>query len=183
MDIINSDIANYYELSFKPKNQLNIKSDNFIIYDTNLSFNDFQTYLFRMKNTTYKYFQKEYKEYLYDNITNQNYNNEEIKISKQNALTNKIININNNDIVIIGYQKIKQSVLNYPSTTKIYYSSYVKKMIFRINSRIFLNFSISLHNDNTKTYRVYLNYNHDNKVDLDISNKNITEIINILCEN
>ena len=109
----------------------------------------------------YKHFQKEYKEYLYENVTVQNYKNTETRIFRQSP----VIMLSNLDAVLIGYNRNKLTFLSVPSTTNIYDMIYVKRLIFRVNNRIFINFEIGIHKDGSKTYQVFVNYNHESNID------------------
>jgi hypothetical protein len=159
--------CNYYEIVL-------LSNDN--KYDFGQS--GFSKVLAKMSQTTYKHFEKNYKEYIIEDIIVHNYNNEETKVFRNSA---KDV-IENKDHIIIGFQKTKLTPLNYPSTTYIYNISYVKKLIFRISNRIYINFEINLDKDSYKTYKIYINYNHDNNVDMSQILSQLDELMKLLLE-
>jgi hypothetical protein len=159
--------ANYYEIII-------MKSEN--VYD--LGECEFSKILSKMISTDYKFFERQYKEYFIDDIIIHNYNNEETKVSKLKP--KNYIDIDN--YRIIGYQKTKLTSINYPSTTYIFNINYIKKLIFRVSNRIYINFEISLDEDSLKTYKVYINYNHDQNVDFTLIDKTLDDIIKLLLE-
>lgn len=57
--------------------------------------------------------------------------------------------------------------------------SYVKKFSFRVNNRIYVNFETYIIDDD-EYFKVYLNYNHEKNVDMDIINKEIDNILSNL---
>jgi hypothetical protein len=68
-------------------------------------------------------------------------------------------------------------MLNLPSTNRVNDVTYVRKLIFRINNRVYLNFECKKHNNASYSYSIYLNYNHDNSVDYEASSSTIKKII------
>lgn len=160
--------CNYYEIVIMDKNKYDIGYERF-----------FGT-LAKMAFTDYKYFEKQYKQYIVlgdDNIFCHNYENEELKIFKNTP----VLVEEGDGFKTYGYSKTKLTVLNYPSTTHIFDISYVKRLTFRVSNRVYINFEISFSpDDEKKTYRVYVNYNHDNNVDMKIVNKSLNEVLKAL---
>lgn len=168
--------SNYYEIYINPN--LKTTSNNVLTeYDTSLSRKDFRSLLscIAKSNLDIKHFQKEYKEYIYNGVIVHNYKNTETRIFKNTPLT--VIKNNNN--LIIGYQRNKLTFLNVPSTTDIFDITYVKKMIFRFNNRIFLNFQSSINEKGDKTYLVYINYNHENNIEQEGIENNLKTLLDI----
>ena len=147
------------------------------IYKTNLESDPFFTLLNRMKNTKFKFFQKEYKEYVHKDIVCQSYTNDETKVFKKKTV--KLTKLPK--AVIVYYNKTKQTLLNFPSTTDLQQTTYIKKLIFRINNRIYVNFKISLDvNTDAKWYEVYINYNHETNVDTQLTYNTLNEVFKML---
>lgn len=159
--------SNYYEIYIHPSLK---KKDN--SFEIGMNYDDFSYLLSCIARAQhdFKYFQKEYKEYIYNEVIVQNNNNTEIKVYRQNP---NFIQYNNN-CVCIGYTRNKMTFLNVPSTKNIFDINYVKKLIFRINNRIFINFQINMDSNKEKTYMVYINYNHEQNIDVD----GVTQILN-----
>lgn len=164
--LIHSNECNYYEY---------VLTSDISKYD--MGKKTFFDILTKMALENHKCFEKKYKEYIVsNNITCHNYENKDIKI-----YTNKALYIENKDkYIIIGYNKTKQTILNYPSTNNIYVTNYIKKLIFRVTNRIYINFEICLQENKKKLYKIYINYNHDNNVDTKIINQNIDDLLKII---
>jgi hypothetical protein len=155
-------MANYYEIFLSP--QINKKNYGLLEeIDVNISKNDFYNMLSILKaaNTDYKVFEKEYKEYVYSDVIVHNYNNDVTRVFKNTVLQIK----NNEQLFVISYHRSKMTFLSVPSTTVIYEINYIRKLIFRVNNRIFINFQCTLSQDDIKTYSVYINYNHESNMD------------------
>lgn len=167
--------VNYYE--FFLCNQKDINDSDIQSYKIGLDVDTFYEIMSKMKNVEYKCFQKEYKEYIHKDLTCQSYINDDVKVFRK---TNSFVNWNEK-YLIIGSTFNKLTLLNFPSTTNIQQTSYIKQQIFRINNRTYLNFKVSIDSDTKeKTYTIYLNYNHEENVDVEMINKNINEIMNLI---
>ena len=124
-----------------------------------------------MKNYAYKSFTKTYKQYVQDDIIYNNYENKEIKIYTVKPLSYEKVNTN---FLKINYKKSKKNIQNiFPNAI-----SYIKKFSFRINNRIYVNFETSI-TDGEEFFKIYINYNHEKNVDMDVINKEIDVIMNI----
>jgi len=155
--------ANYYEIYF-----VDGPSNNDIY-----SKSDFYAILGKVKDMSYKFFKKQYKQYIHENVIVHNYDNDEIKVQKKVLLDRTYIN----NTLTLAFQKTKQSMLNVSSTKNIYDIKYVKKLTFRVNNWIYINFEISSSHDmDHLDHTAYINYNHDEKVDLDLINATIKDL-------
>lgn len=125
--------------------------------------------------TDFKFYQKEYKQYVYNDIIVHNYKNTETRVMKLNTLTV----CNNKKSVLIGYTKNKLTFLNVPSTKNIYEISYVKRLIFRVSNRIFINFQTNLMEDGDMVHMVYINYNHESNIDPEGVQSSLKKVLNI----
>ena len=147
-------------------------------YDIGLSRKDFRNLLSAIakSNLNIKPFQKEYKEYIYDDVIVHNYKNTETHIFRHTPICIQPASSG----LLIGYQKNKLTFLNVPSTRNIYDIQYVKKLIFRVNNRILVNFQSSVTLNQEKTYTVYINYNHENNIEQDSVQNNIESLMKLL---
>lgn len=162
--------ANYYEIYFVDR------CSNNEIYNKS----DFYTILGKVKDMSYKFFKKQYKQYIHENVIVHNYDNDEIKVQKK-VLLDKIYITNT---LTLAYQKTKQSMLNVSSTKNIYDIKYIKKLTFRVNNWIYINFEISFSHDmETLDHTVYINYNHDDKVDMELINTTLKDLCEKLVAN
>lgn len=132
------------------------------VYDTCMERDRFYRLMYRMMDTYYKYNQKQYKETIIGNVCCQNHNNEDISI--YNITTNRVECFQNQFLAKVQ-QKNKLTILSLPSTMNTQCESYVRKLIFRVTNRIFVNFE-NCACDDAKVYRITVNYNHDKDVEL-----------------
>jgi hypothetical protein len=221
MNIVSN--ANYYELFFCQGEKILNSDNNDLELNIGLSEKRFYEILYRIdptQNKNLKYFQREYKEYILKDIECHCFVNDEVKVMKKKPLC--VTKNSNNNFVQIAYNKTKLTLVNFDSTKNLHKISYVKKLIFRVSNRIYINFEISIapklaspsslcsQNQETletleknpmkcerserhvvamgaidsetkkKNYKIYINYNHDDNVDINISNKSIDEIITMI---
>jgi hypothetical protein len=166
--------SNYIEVYLA---QLENKNDRLDVYKTNLGCDKFMSLLDTMRDGNFKFFQKEYKEYIHKDIICQCYTNDEIKVFKKKSLKSST----SKHWLIVYNNKIKQTLLNFPSTTDLQCTSYNKKLIFRVNNRIYVNFKISLDTcTGNKWYEVYINYNHEENVDTQLAKNTLEEVMKML---
>lgn len=142
------------------------------IYDINYTKDEFYNIMNRLK---YKCFQKDCKQYVSGNLIYENFNNEDVKVYKTEIKNIKI----NSEYIISFYNKSKLTVLNFESSTNINDINYIRKLIFRVSNRIYINFEIKKKNNNL-VYNIYINYNHDDTVDLSLINDSLENIIKTL---
>lgn len=174
--------ANYYEIYIQPPSSKTVKNIIGEEHDISLSRKDFRNLLscIAKSNLNIKPFQKEYKEYIYNDVIVHNYKNTETHVFRHTPMCIVKKNNDSNNNLLIGYQKNKLTFLNVPSTRNIYDIQYVKKLIFRVNNRIFINFQSSVNLNQERSYSVFINYNHENNIEQDSVQNNITNLLNIL---
>ena len=142
------------------------------IYDINYTKDEFYNIMNRLK---YKCFQKDCKQYVSGNLIYENFNNEDVKVYKTEIKNIKI----NSEYIISFYNKSKLTVLNFESSKNINDINYIRKLIFRVSNRVYINFEIKKKNNNL-VYNIYINYNHDDTVDLSLINDSLQNIIKTL---
>jgi len=176
MELING--ANYYEIYLINKNQNKIIKNSCEIYNISLDEQDFYNILSKIDQKKFKFFQKEYKEYINQEHICNIFTNDETRVYDK-----KNINIIEKEkFITIASNLNKLTLLNFSSTKNHNKISFVKKLIFRITNRIYLNFEISINTlyPKNKIYTIYINYNHDDTVDINIINKNINDIVRLI---
>lgn len=166
--------ANYFEIFITPSLIGKTYEDEASEFDIGLNYEQFTYLMSLMSKSEYKCFQKQYKQYIYDNIIVHNYKNVENRVFKNTP----VIIEKNDKAIMIGYKRNKLTFLSAPCTKNIYEISYVKKLIFRVNNRIFVNFQCNLI-DNKKIYYVYINYNHESNIDQDSITETLKKILDI----
>jgi len=167
---------NYFEFVLLPNSHTQ-KHDTFDVYDYSFTKDAFYNVMDKFKNTKYKPFEKQHKEYIYEDLCLENYDNKELKLYKKHLVSCKHMK----DFVVLGYNRTKQSVVNFPSTLSIASTRYVKRLIFRISNRVYVNFETSIPESmDTITYCIYVNYNHDENVDLIAINRDLQNALMIV---
>jgi hypothetical protein len=125
-----------------------------------------------------KYFTKHAKCFQYQNMIYENSHNEDIKVMTKTI--NKIEHLSKKLTICIG-KKEKQPFHMFPSTTSLDSMYYVNRLIFRFHNRVYLNFeTITYIPKRNVVFKVYINYNHDNNVDVTSINQCIESIVNML---
>jgi hypothetical protein len=168
--------ANYYEIIIADKKE--VLTDIITKFNVGISEKQFYDIMYKIDGKKYKYFQREYKEYFNKDLVCQCFLNDDVKVHRKVPI-NIDENIQNN--IIVAYNKNKLTLVNFPSTKNLHKISYVKKMIFRVSNRIYINFKISIDSETkNKNYVIYVNYNHDDNIDFNIISRNIKEILDML---
>lgn len=167
--------SNYFEIHLCNSTYTNIDT-NVGIYTTSLDRERFYNLMYKMMDTNYRYHQKQYKEVFIGDVCYQNYKNDEMSI--HNIQTNTIESITDK-LFAIAQTKNKLSILSVPSTLNIYSENVIKRLIFKISNRVFINFENGI-TDNKKYYKVFINYNHDKDVDISVVLRNIKDALDTL---
>lgn len=169
--------SNYFEFHICNSTYHNL-DDTLGIYNTSLDRQQFYKFMYKMMDGNYRYHQKQYKEVFVGDVCYQNYKNEEMSI--HNIQTNTVESISDK-MFAIAQTKNKLSILSVPSTLNIYSENMIRKLIFRISNRVFVNFENGM-TDNEKYYKVFVNYNHDKDVDVNVVVKNINDVLDKLTD-
>lgn len=146
-------------------------------FDTSITKDMFYALMYKMMDTNYKYHHKQYRELVIGDVQYHNYKNEEINVFSMMTNFAKPIG---NKFCMLAHQRNKLSILSLPSSLKVYNDNVVRKMVFRVSNRVFVNFEHGI-TGKEKYYKVYLNYNHDNGVDINNSIDIIKKTLAILC--
>lgn len=172
--------ANYFEVfvTSKAKSQ----HGDTDVYEIGLTKEEFTHLLAKFGKASFegmKHFQKEYKEYVYNEAVVHNYMNTEVRVFKNTP----VLVQDQNKCVVVAYNRSKLTFLNVPSTKTIHDIQCVKKLIFRVNNRIFVNFQAASPpggKENDVTYTVYVNYNHEQNVEMDCIKGALDKVCDIL---
>jgi hypothetical protein len=156
-----------------------INEEYFDIYNIDFTEGQFLNIMNKLKQTGYKFFQKDYKEYVHKELEAQ-YLEDGLKVTQSQLIECKN---NNPNFIALFFNKQKLTPMNFPSTTDFQKISYVRKLIFRINNRVYINFLSTIDPKTEKiTYSVFINYNHDENVDINNMKKTINECIDLLIQ-
>jgi hypothetical protein len=82
---------------------------------------------------------------------------------------------------VLSYHKEKLPYHVFPSTHMLHSVSYVNKATFKLNNRVFLNFERKKYENSDVFYnKIYINYNHDNNVDLATIEQALNDAIRLI---
>lgn len=128
-----------------------------------------------------KYSSKQIKRYKKNNLVLEISNNE-YKTYKET-----VCNFSNEENLFYLYKKRDRIPYHlFPCTTDFNEIVYIKRLIFRLHNRLFLNFEILRNMENEELFKIYINYNHDKTSEinsiLELLN-NIIEFLKKRCDN
>lgn len=177
----NFDDFNYSEIIIFDQNNFSDKN----IIDINWNENKFNNLIKKLISNGFRSFEKKYKItkhnelILIDNISDNKLNLNVLNLVNHEYLQdNKYIENSKYKILLIKYQKETIPPFKFPSTDIIHDKYYLNKIIFKITSRIYLNFEINKKYDSGEVFRrVYINLNNDNKSKNKLDNKDINKIL------
>lgn len=179
--ISNLEGVNSYEIYLIAKPEFDdYMPPEFQVYNIAIDDQQFAEIMQRVAKTNHKYSQRDFKEFTHKDMQCLCYTNDEVKVYKTTP-----VHIHYSEpFLIIGSNKSKLTLLNFPSTTSLHQITYVKQLVFRITSRIYLNFRSSIDEiTGKKVNSIYINYNHESNVDMKMVNETLKEVMDILkCE-
>lgn len=119
-----------------------------------------------IRSKGYNCFQKHFKEYVFRNMFFENNDQKQVKIYKKTLLYS--VDMNNSAMKIMTFNKEKQPYHLFPASTMLHSISYVSRLIFKENNRVYINFEKRKYEEipDVSFNKVYINYNHDENVDL-----------------
>lgn len=131
-----------------------------------------------MCKRNYKYFEKGGRCYVKGLLTYENTDNKEIRVFKKNMK----LATDHADHVVCYYDKEKLPYHAYPSTQEHDCIFEYKRLVFRIHNRIYINFEIQDFGESAASldYRIFVNYNHEQNVDVDHMTQLLTTAIDVL---
>lgn len=146
-----------------------------------VSDNKFFELLHETKRKHNNAFQRHYKEYIFRNMVYENNKENQLQVYKKTLNSHAMLNSSQPTFKVLTYHKEKLPYHVFPSTHLLHSISYVSKATFKLNNRVFLNFERK-HYENSDTFynKIYINYNHDNNVDLSTIEKAINEAIGLI---
>lgn len=164
--------CNYIEFVIKGNHS---NEENHI--NVSLTEQEFLSFLEKVKMP--KYFKKHSKCYQFNNIVFENSFNQEMKVYAKDIVK---VDATDSNIVCSYCKKEKQPFHTFPSTSKLNTCYYSKKIIFRFHNRVYLNFETIgyLPETNNVYYKIYINYNHDENVDLKSISQCIESVLSML---
>lgn len=150
-------------------------SDNIQVFNTSLTKETFYRTMQQIHCKHQKTQVQQYKCTVLGELQYMNFENKDIVIcSKRTASVYQV----SNNILFIGSNKKKLSILSFPSTQTFDNEEYVRVMTFKISNRLSVQFSQSkpINCENT-TYKVKIAYTHDSNVDRDTVIKQLNNLL------
>jgi hypothetical protein len=168
----------YFQKSLETNKNINyieliIKENDCENLDINWNKNNFGKLLKYLIQKNYTYFKKEYDVYKYHNLEYQIYSKNEKPIVYE---SNLLDHFSEKKLIYHGFVRNSIPIHMFPSTMNINDKYSVTRITIKINNRVYLNFETQNKSD-IDYYNIYLNYNHSNNVDI---NNNIEKIKNLL---
>ena len=161
--------TNYFEYYFF------VQKDSEEAFQTDIGEDNFKNVIAKLASKNWKYFQRDYKEYHYNDVVYQNPGkNEEVKVYRN--INTQADYDSHKHILTLGFQRQKLSLVNVPSNKNYSSIVYVKQLIFRITSRIYVNAIVKKDENNNVFYEIFMNYNHDANVDKEVIDKQKQDI-------
>ena len=169
--------VNSFEIYLVAKPEPDVPPE-FQVYNIAIDDQKFSEIMQHVAKTNHKYSQRDFKEFTHKDMQCLCYTNDEVKVYRTTPMHIQY----SEPFLIIGSNKSKLTLLNFPSTTSIHQTVYVKQLVFRITSRIYLNFRSSIDESTRKKVNsIYINYNHDSNVDMKMINEILVELMRQLC--
>ena len=169
---INND-ANYYEYVYAVSKVSNER------IDINVPEPEFVRLMTKVKTEGFKYFAKNYKVFQHNTLIYKNNENNDVKLYNRLPVECSFLN---EKIVACSYSMGKVPIHMFPCSLDINDVHYSNSLIFRIHNRIYLNFEKQSypHLDNKVCRKIFVNYHHDQNVDIQYIADHINRIINLL---
>jgi hypothetical protein len=117
------------------------------------------------------------KEYMYRNLV---YSINEKYESKVSKLDCKSVNRLNCGRIVCYFHKEKASFHTFPSMLRPHSIAYVNGIVFKFHNRIYLNFEERKHEDGSESHRIFINYNHEDNVDLVNISKRVQQVLDVV---
>lgn len=105
-----------------------------------------------------KYIKKEFKVYKNKDLILENYENKCIKVYKLKSVKHEV---QSKKILKLEYEKQKENYHTFPCTSNLDSVYHVKRITFKINDCIFLNFDSEIYSEKESVHKIFINYNID----------------------
>lgn len=166
---MNSVKSNYLEFYLLNENNENNENLVDISIDEN-KMNNILKHILKRK----KYIKKEFKVYKYKDMTLENYDNKCIKVYKLNPVKHQF---QYKQILKLEYEKQKENYHTFPCTSNLNSVYHVKRITFKMNDSIFLNFDSEIYSEKVSIHKIFINYNIDYNKDSTFFEKELETII------
>lgn len=171
-------MANYIEYIFVPNFDTSINSNNLSTFDINVPEEQFVKLLHVIMSRYHNHFEKLFQCILRSDLVLENYaEKKDINSYKKEVIKTEH---RNNNIIVLHYNRNKIPFHMFDSNTDINSLYYCRRLTFRVLNRVYINFDTQLYSDETIVRKIYVNYNHDDNVDMENINMTINTILNIL---
>jgi hypothetical protein len=175
MDALHNTPFDYLEVIFTP---IPTQTKTGIGRSYSVSPQDFNMYLGKMKRwPQLKCFQADSKEYDHRDLQLvKKIKDNEVQESKVYQTTPVAV-IDEPSYRVIAFEKKKLSTVVFPSSKTYDQIKYKRKLIFRVNNKIYINFQQELMNEEV-FHKIYINFNNNKDTDIKDSLATITQYVN-----
>lgn len=145
-----------------------------------MSEQEFNTYLQRMKATNFKYFQTDSKEYVQGNmlLVKKIENNSVTESKAYQIIPLEVVDVSTN-IRAVAYERKKLSTIAFQSTKNLDMIKHKRRLIFRVNNKIYVNFQCELC-EGHMCRKVFINFNNSKDADLKESFNTMQSLLDII---
>lgn len=131
-------------------------------------------------NKHYKMFQVDTQEYIYGTVHMfKNICNGEVQEVKVYNMV-PIHFASDNGLLTVKYERQKLSSVTFPSVTEIDMVKLYRRLIFRVNNKIYVNFQIEKTDTEAFVRKVYVNFNNSHDTDVSDSTKILEQVVAVL---
>lgn len=172
-------MANYYEYVFLPSSTLG--DTDSVAYNWDEA--GFAVVMKRLAFKNLKHYELKLKQYVkdtlhYEVVIDHKGEISEIRSYLKNALGYEFPKPN---ILKLSYNKHKQPIHSFSSSRDMHDVSYTRRVTYRVNNRIFINFECSKSAESGEIIRkIFINVNLDNNVDVDYINTELEQYLTLL---
>ena len=143
--------------------------------NVNLNKNQFYQVLESCNIQQKKFFVRTITRYLYNDLIYEICNQKDVKTYQKKAVSYERFP----NLIKLKFKKEKLPYHMFPSTTNINEVQNVSSIVIRFHNNVYLNFEII--EFDTPIYKIYVNYNHEENIDIDYINSILKEVQCTIC--
>lgn len=156
-------------------------NDDSIIVSYNLSDNDLSARMRPLLARNIKFYERKIKQYVKDNLYYEVVLDHKDEVSDIWSYVKSAVDYDVSEgMVRVSYNKSKKPIHAFSSSHDLHDISYIKRLTFRINNRVFINFDFVCNVDGKKYNKVFMNANIDQNVDCDYIQAEMEQYLDIM---
>lgn len=128
-----------------------------------------------------KFYERKVKQYVKDNLYYEVVLDHKDEISDIRSYVKSAVDYDVRDgMVKVAYNKSKKPIHTFSSSYDMHDISYIRRLTFRINNRIFINFDFACNVDGEQYNKVFMNANIDQNVDYEYIQTEMKQYLEIM---